>query len=177
MAGLIPLKASVLDVGCGDGNLAYTISQKRVDLDIKGIDVLIRKQTYIPVSRFDGSVIPYDDGSFDIVMMVDVLHHSENPNALLLEASCVARNAILLKDHTRDGMLAELTLKFMDWVGNRRHGVELPYNYWSKQEWAEAVRKIDLEIEVWENDLKLFPGPFSLMFDRSLHFFAKLRLS
>jgi hypothetical protein len=82
-----------------------------------------------------------------------------------------------LKDHTRDGMLAELTLKFMDWVGNRRHGVELPYNYWSKQEWAEAVRKIDLEIEVWENDLKLFPGPFSLMFDRSLHFFAKLRLS
>ena len=28
---------------------------------------------------FDGKFIPYDEGTFDIVMFVDVIHHTEQP--------------------------------------------------------------------------------------------------
>lgn len=177
LAALIPKDAVVLDVGCGDGQLSFLISRKRPDLHFKGVDVLVRDQTYIPVEEFAGQVIPYDDASFDVIMFADVLHHTEDPMILLSEAVRVVRSAIVVKDHTNDGIFAEATLRFMDWVGNARFGVVLPYNYWSKQNWLDAFRRLNLAIEVWKKDLRLYPRPASWIFGRSLHFVAKLKLS
>ena len=177
LADLIPANAKVLDVGCGDGSVAHLIGQKHPGVKIQGIDVLVRNQTYIPVTEFDGKVIPYGDGSFDVVMFVDVLHHTEDPTILLREAVRVARKAIVLKDHTCNGLLAGPTLRFMDRVGNQRHGVILPYNYWSKQKWLTAFDKLNLKIGVWNKNLGLYPAPASWIFERSLHFVARLDLT
>jgi len=176
LASQFPEGAQVLDVGCGNGLIASLIMQKRPDIKIQGIDVLIRSQTYIPVTKFDGKKIPYDDSSFDVVMFVDVLHHTEDPSVLLQEAARITRKAIVLKDHTRNGLLAGPTLRFMDKVGNERHGVVLPYNYWSKQEWFNCFDKLGLKIAVWNKELGLYPPPASWVFDRSLHFIARLDL-
>jgi len=67
------------------------------------------------VETFDGKSIPYGDGSFDVVMFVDVIHHADQPMTLLREAARVARQAILIKDHLVEGTLAYLTLQLMDW--------------------------------------------------------------
>ena len=130
LSELLPHNASVLDVGCGDGLIAQQIMEKRGDLTVKGIDVMVRPQTHIPVEKFDGRKIPHADASFDAVMFVDVLHHTDDPFVLLQEARRVSRQAVVIKDHIRQGFLAGQTLRFMDWVGNARHGVVLPYNYW-----------------------------------------------
>jgi SAM-dependent methyltransferase len=124
---LIPQDARALDVGCGDGLLDHLILQERPDIELRGIDTLVREQTHIPVDAFDGLVIPHANASCDVVMFVDVLHHTEEPLVLLREAVRVARKAIVIKDHTRNGFLAASTLHFLDWVGNARHGVTLPY--------------------------------------------------
>ncbi len=34
------------------------ITQKRPDIDVKGIEVFVRDQTYIPVDPFDGRIFP-----------------------------------------------------------------------------------------------------------------------
>jgi SAM-dependent methyltransferase len=177
LAALIPKDALVLDVGCGDGQLSFLISQKRPDLQFKGVDVLVRDRTYIPVDEFAGQVIPYDNGSLDVVMFADVLHHTEDPMILLGEAVRVVRSTILVKDHICNGMFPETRLRFMDWVGNARFGVALPYNYWSKQNWLDAFLRLNLTIEVWRKDLGLYPRPASWIFGRSLHFIAKLSVS
>ena len=91
LANLLPENATVLDVGCGDGTLDSLILRSRPDLSINGIDILVRPQTHIPVVPFDGTTIPYPDGAFDVVMFVDVLHHTEDPMVLLGEAKRVAR--------------------------------------------------------------------------------------
>src|SRR3954451_10064113 len=114
LAAVLPANARVLDVGCGDGSLDRLIMERRPDVTIEGIDVLVRPHTHIPVTRFDGQVIPHDDGSFDAVMFVDVLHHTDDPLVLLREAARVAIQALVLKDHTADGLLAHSTLAFMD---------------------------------------------------------------
>jgi SAM-dependent methyltransferase len=174
LAPLLPRHAKVLDVGCGDGALAARIFELRPDLQIEGLDVLVRSQTAIPVRHFDGAHIPYADASVDVVLMVDVLHHTDDPLVLLRESARVARSEILVKDHLREGFLARLTLRAMDWVGNARHGVRLPYNYWSRSQWNAAFDDLRLAIRHWQSSLNLYPPPASWVFDRSLHFVAIL---
>jgi ubiquinone/menaquinone biosynthesis C-methylase UbiE len=166
--------ACVLDVGCGDGLLARQLLDSRPDLSIEGLDVLVRSDTAIPVTEFDGDRIPLDDNSVEVVMLVDVLHHTESPIVLLGEAARVARRAVILKDHCRDGFLAGPTLRFMDWVGNASYGVALPYNYLSRAEWQSAFAELGLHIERIERDLRLYPAPADWVFGRSLHFVARL---
>ena len=83
MASLIPEHFQVLDVGCGDGLLAHLIAQKRPDLKLTGVDVLLRDRGHIPVAQFDGQSLPYGDASFDAVMFVDVLHQCRESQNLV----------------------------------------------------------------------------------------------
>lgn len=174
LAPLLPQAAAVLDVGCGDGFLARLLAQRRQDVRLRGLDVLVREKTYIPVQAFNGQTIPFGDASFDIVMLVDILHHAENPTELLKEAKRVARRSILIKDHTCDGVFAWQTLRFMDRVGNARYGVALPHTYWPKRTWLEAFASLGLTIGEWRQRLGLYPWPANWVFERSLHFIARL---
>lgn len=175
IAPLVPQGASVLDVGCGDGLLARSLAERRPDVRVEGIDVLVRPETRVPVKPFDGRTIPHETGAFDVVLFVDVLHHTDDPHVLLREASRVARQAVVLKDHTLEGALAGPTLAFMDRTGNERHGVVIPHNYWTHRQWLAAFRTLGLAIESWNPDLHLYPWPADWVFGRSLHFVARLR--
>ncbi len=176
LVDLLPHGATVLDVGCGDGLIDKLIGERRPDLTISGTDIVVRSKVHIPITKFDGQKLLYEDQSMDVVMFVDVLHHTEDPEVLLQEARRVARKAIVLKDHTCDGLLARPTLRFMDWVGNAPHGVPLPYNYWPERRWREAFARLNLQPSVWISRLDLYPPPASWLFDRSLHFVARLQL-
>lgn len=174
LAPLLPERASVLDVGCGDGALDERIGGARPDVEISGIDVLVRPETRIPVTSFDGRAIPHPDDAFDAVVLVDVLHHCDDPEALLAEAVRVARRCVLLKDHIASGPVSRALLRFMDDVGNRRFDVALPHNYWEEPRWRDAFERLGLTVETWETDLRLYPGPLDWIFGGSLHFVARL---
>jgi SAM-dependent methyltransferase len=107
-------------------------------------------------------------------MLVDVVHHAHDPMRLLTEVCRVTRHAVVIKDHNRNGVFADSTLRLMDWVGNARHGVDLPYNYWTSKQWFQAFRALGLVPEVYETALGIYPGPLNLVFGRSLHFVARL---
>ena len=174
-AAVIPPGARrMLDVGCGDGRLACALQALRPDLSIHGLDVFVRPDAAIPVTVFDGSRLPYGKAEFDAVMFADVLHHTTDPLVLLREGARVARLGLAIKDHLRQGMLAQATLSFMDWVGNASHGVALPCNYWRPEQWRDAFQQIGLKPAVWETRLNLYPKPADLLFERSLHFLAWL---
>lgn len=175
IADLLPPAASVLDVGAGDGLLAARLCTLRPDLRLRGADVLVRLHTHIPVDRFDGESLPYEDASWDAVTLVDVVHHARSPERLLRECARVARQCVVVKDHLRQGFAAGATLRLMDWVGNARHGVNLPYHYLSITEWQRALRDARLDVEQWDERLALYPVPLRQLFDRRLHFLARLR--
>lgn len=173
-ARLAPKDALILDVGCGDGLLSAALRAKRPDLKLRGIDVLPRNRVHIPVEMFDGIRIPFEDDSFDAVLFSDVLHHTEDPGVLLREARRVARRCVLIKDHFREGLAAYQRLRLMDWVGNARFGVALPYNYWSENQWQRAWREIGLEPEEIIRCLGLYPPLANWIFGAGLHFVARL---
>jgi SAM-dependent methyltransferase len=176
LADLIPRDSRVLDVGCGDGLIAELLMQQRKDISLSGLDVSVRPRTRIPVIPFDGCRIPYRNDSFNVVMFIDVLHHSENPYELLAEAVRVSRDVILIKDHILKGFMAGHTLRFMDRVGNLRHGVPLRYQYWPRKAWLKAFESIGVQVTSWNQDLRIYPWPARLLFERSLHFIARTDL-
>lgn len=174
LADVVPPDASVLDLGCGDGRLSRRLADRRPDLTLQGIDVQLRDQSAIPVVPYDGQRIPFGDASFDVVLLVDVLHHTLEPLNVLREARRVARRALVIKDHLCDGWLDLSTLRFMDRVGNRRFGVSLPYNYLRLEQWQAAFATLGLRVDRWSTDLNLYPWPARAVFERSLHFVARL---
>lgn len=174
LAEIIPHDALVLDIGCGDGQLATILGKKRPDITIEGLDVLKREKTWISVREFDGVTIPHETASVDVVMFIDVLHHVEEPIGLMREAMRVSRGAIVIKDHLCDGWLAGPTLRFMDCIGNTRYGVAVPGNYWRMTQWETMFRTLALKPVEWRQELRLYPGLLDLFFGRTLHFLAKL---
>ena len=174
IAHLLPRDLDVLDVGCGDGQIGRAVMDLRPDVRIRGIDVMLRPTTAIPVERFDGELIDLPDRGVGAVMMVDVVHHARKPAALVREASRVSARALVIKDHLREGFLAGPTLRAMDWVGNAPHGVVLPYNYLTRAEWDAAFNAADVTIDEWDDLLGLYPRPTSYIFGRRMHFATRL---
>ncbi|HLO13995.1 MAG TPA: class I SAM-dependent methyltransferase [Anaerolineales bacterium] len=174
IAPLLPKNGRVLDIGCGDGLLSRNIQEKRKDISIEGIDVLLRPKVHIPIKQFDGKHLPYANHSFAAVMFIDVLHHTDDPLVLLREAARVSRSLLVLKDHTRDGFLSGPTLRLMDWVGNARHGVAISANYWTEERWRHTFAALNLTVNYWTANVPLYPWWASWIFGRSLHFVACL---
>jgi SAM-dependent methyltransferase len=177
LAALVPRGAHVLDIGSGDGLVSALILKQRPDIEMHAIDTIIREKTHIPVALFDGKIIPYPDGALDVVMFVDVLHHTHDPMVLLREATRVASRAVIIKDHTLAGFCAEPILRFMDRLGNEKHGVALPYQYWTRAQWLEAFQLLKVTVNAWNANLGLYPRPANWIFERSLHFVARLDVS
>ena len=173
-AQLAPNNARILDVGCGSGLVAALLKRKRPDIEILGVDVLVRDETYIPVQAFDGGRLPFADRSFDVVLFSDVLHHTPDPLALQSEAQRVARQFVLIKDHYKKGLFAATRLRLMDWVGNARFGVSLPYNYWTEPQWHAAWQQLGLRPERLISSLGLYPVPADWLFGAGLHFIGLL---
>lgn len=175
LSQLIAEGEKVLDVGAGDGAISALIQHLRPDIEITAIDVAVRPDTAFEISEFDGEVLPFKDQEFDSVMFVDVLHHTNNALDLLYEAKRVVKDAVILKDHLVQGFMAPTTLRMMDHVGNDRHGIPLPYDYWTKDEWMSAFQRVGLNPVDWRTNLSLYPVPVTWICDRSLHFVTRLR--
>lgn len=174
LAELVPPKATVLDIGAGDGLLASALAQLRPDVCVRGVDVIVRPGAAIHVERYDGLHLPNPDRSVDVALLVDVLHHTGEQLDLLRETARVARE-VVIKDHLLQGLVARPTLRLMDSIGNARHGVALPYCYWERREWETAFEAAELRIVEWRERLGLYPIPLKWLFERSLHFMARLR--
>jgi SAM-dependent methyltransferase len=173
-AKLIPPGSSVLDIGCGSGQIAFQTMQSNPSLFIRGIEPAPRPRCLIECGAYDGSAIPYADGSFDCCMFVDVLHHTNDMAALLKEASRVSRRYILIKDHLCETQLDRALLSLMDWVGNRPHGVKLTYNYIDRRAWEGLFSALHLHTREWTTDIPLYAFPLNMVFSRRLHFIAQL---
>lgn len=167
-------RISVLDLGCGDGKIDSLIIKKLPSVQIEGIDVLVRDETYINVSKYDGEHIPFTDGSYDTVMAVDVLHHTDSPEQIFKEICRVSGRYIIIKDHFCTGLMSYIKLRVMDYVGNAHYHVRLPYKYLADEQWRYMYSQNKLRLLQIDTDLHLYKGLLHLLFDQKLHFIAIL---
>ncbi len=172
---LLPKVDSILDIGCGDGSISKKIIDKRGDLQITGIDIMERPMCHIEYASFDGKVIPFENNSFDAVQLIDVLHHTNDIKELMQESLSKSKKYVIIKDHIYSNRIDFLTLKFMDWIGNAPHGVEIIYNFQKEKYWINLYEELGLEIVSLERKVKLYPTLFNWIFGRKLHFVVILQ--
>jgi len=82
----LPKEVKILDVGCNYGSLIYNL-HKLGYKNVQGIDVNKKtinegKKEYSGISKsinyYEGKTIPFEDKSFDVVVMFDVIEHIPN---------------------------------------------------------------------------------------------------
>lgn len=110
----LPDTARILDIGCGYGNLVLRLEQEYpntvgVDLDADAIAIAAKSACVAQFHKQDGTELPFEDGSFDVVVLSDVLEHVERrqQRPVIEEARRVVRDGgrlILTVPHT--GMTA-----------------------------------------------------------------------
>lgn len=78
----------VLDIGAGDGLITSLVGAKGIDNEPEG--VRLAQEKGVDVILGDAYELPFEDNSFEAVMMIDVLEHFDNPQKALQEAKRVA---------------------------------------------------------------------------------------
>lgn len=92
----------VLDVGCGPGDFALLVAQRRPDGQVTGVDVneglLAEARSRaeaaglsIEFRRGEGATLPFEDDSFDAALVERTLQHVDDPAAVLAEMARVVR--------------------------------------------------------------------------------------
>lgn len=78
------LKGRVLDVGCGIGDM-LSYRRNTVGLDVNPLNVDFCKKRKLNAYLMKPNMIPFDDKSFDSVLLDNVLEHIESPSLLFKE--------------------------------------------------------------------------------------------
>ena len=167
----------VLDIGCGGGALAEALLDHHEcpqRVTIRGVERFKRGNEPIEVDEYDGERLPYEDRSFDVVILADVIHHDEQPLRLLNEASRVCRRTLIIKDHLRHGPFAQWRLSLLDWAANHPYGVKCLYRYYTAYEWRALLESVEGELERVVQWMPLYPPPYSWIFTPGLQFLAVL---
>ncbi len=93
-------EGAVLDIGCGDGLLIEKLQQK--GLTVSGIDIssraveLCKERNLACVQGDITEKLPYQDASFDTVLLIDVLEHLFQPKEVLKEAFRVSKKQVII---------------------------------------------------------------------------------
>ena len=94
--GFINTNKKVLELGCGAGNLAAKLHENGIpviasDISQTAIDHARQRYPDMEFRVHNAEELPYEDGSFDIVMSFDVLEHLPNPDRHLNEVRRVLK--------------------------------------------------------------------------------------
>jgi SAM-dependent methyltransferase len=165
---------SLLDVGCGDGMIAKRLAEAAGAKRVVGVDVQLRPSCEIEVQGYDGRVLPFEDRSFDAVILVDVLHHCSEPLAVLREIMRVARRMVVIKDHFAFGPVSRQLLYWMDLVGNAQAEVFSPGTYFAPRDWVSMIDQAGGRIAGLDWPLAVHELPWRAVVRPELHFTAKI---
>lgn len=169
----------VLDVGCGFGALGRAMLDHPGcpdAIEIRGLERHPRGSELIEMDAYDGGLMPYDDDAFDVVIIADVLHHEDDPDALIAECARVSRRLLIIKDHQRRGIFARLRISLIDWAANAPYGVKCLYRYNTPRQWRDLHQRHDLDIAEEHRSMRLYPPVVNLLFGDDLQYMAVLRV-
>jgi SAM-dependent methyltransferase len=133
----------LLDIGAGNCVVCEFLRERKFDIvpiDIKNISFVKGIEPII----YNGEKIPFDDKSFDKSLILTVLHHTPEPEEILLEAKRVSKKIIVIEDVYNNKFHKYLTY-FFDSLINWEF-VGHPHSNKSDAEWRFLFKKMGLNL-------------------------------
>lgn len=133
----------LVDIGSGTGDVAFLL--KESGKDVTAVDVAdFHGPRMVKPIIYDGSKLPFPDKSFDIALLLMVLHHTPNPELIFDEASRVAKDVVVIETSYTNPANRWWTI-VSDAMGNLR--LEAFWSsYKTDEEWRKLFTKKNFEV-------------------------------
>ncbi|MCD8139496.1 MAG: methionine biosynthesis protein MetW [Planctomycetaceae bacterium] len=101
IADLVPEGASVLDLGCGEGNLLARLTREKgarvqgVELDANNVEVCVEKGVPVIQADLDLGLSVFPDESFEYVILEETLQTLRRPDIIIAEMRRVGGRGIV----------------------------------------------------------------------------------
>jgi len=145
----------ILDLGSGAGIVGEAFKNffqaEVIGVDIKNINI-----ASIPFKLYDGQHLPFSEKSFDTVLINYVLHHSESPENLLIEAKRVSKDKIIVYEDLFEGFFSELFCKLHGFSFDNFFGNSCKTSFKSEKEWEGVFRETGLNV-IFKKRINNFP--------------------
>jgi ubiquinone/menaquinone biosynthesis C-methylase UbiE len=108
----------VLDLGAGEGYVGAEVA-RRWPVDVHLADVIDMNRTELLHTVYDGRRLPFKKEAFDTTILYFVLHHAEEPEAVIREALRVTRKEVVVVESVYKAAWDLNLLTFLDVWANR----------------------------------------------------------
>lgn len=139
----ITKKDRIMDLGSGLCDVTHTLRGRNYNItavDIKDLSVF---EDLIPIV-YDGRKLPFPDDSFDICLLLDMLHHTPNPENIIMEAKRVSKKLIIM-ENIYQGTRQKYLSFIMDSVTNMEF-FDHPHTNKTDTAWKEIFKKFNLHL-------------------------------
>ena len=134
---------SVIEIGSGPGSVLREF--RRAGFNIEGLDII--DGSYASDLRptvYNGERMPFQDGAYDTALLLTVLHHTHDPDAIINEAKRIARRVIIIEDVFNTAWQRKYT-KITDSITNLEFFGH-PHTNRSDDEWRETFDRLGLSL-------------------------------
>jgi ubiquinone/menaquinone biosynthesis C-methylase UbiE len=161
----IPRKCRILDLGGGWGFYAEPLKKRGHEHLV--LDVVNPGYQKSPVVLYDGSRIPFPDQSFDVTILMTMLHHVPDPMALFEEVRRVTRQQVVVVED----LYHHTAGRFWTICRDRLLNVEFsahPHQFRKDGEWQDFFRKAGFQVSsfksfyTWLSGLRILNGIYVL---------------
>ncbi len=132
-----------IEIGSGPGSVLSVMKQQNYYVD--GLDIADNSvhEDLRPIV-YDGQTMPFAAGTYDTALLLTVLHHTPDPEAILCEAARIAKRIVIIED-VYDTRVMEWLTKAFDSVMNLEF-IGHPHSNRSHDEWLETFSRLSLNL-------------------------------
>lgn len=134
---------TIVDIGSGNGLICHYLGQQGFQVTPLDVVDMAYDESVQPVV-YDGHVMPFEDNFFDVAMILTVLHHTPEPEAVLKEARRIAKKIIIIEDIYNNPIQKRATF-LMDWLVNLGYS-ETPHTNKDDAGWRATFQKMKLNL-------------------------------
>ena len=164
-------KLKVLDFGCGSMEISKKLQYKKYIKQIVGSDIFKHKFVSKKMMYLDNQKLFKSNKKFDVIFVVDVLHHIGIENAhKIIKKLYKHSDKIIIKDHYEHGFFSRSLLRFVDFYANYGYGVNIPKKYFNKNSWSNTITKSKSKVLFHKENFQQHDGLFNIILNKKHHF-------
>ena len=132
-----------IEIGSGPGSVLSLMQKQNYYVD--GLDIADNsfREELSPIV-YNGRDMPFAKGAYDTALLLTVLHHTSDPEAILRETARIANRIVIIED-VYDNRVMEWLTKAFDSLMNLEF-IGHPHSNRTHAQWIETFAKLGLQL-------------------------------